>query len=80
DQIDEAIKIASQFENTTMGFIYTAGLKGFKDARAGGKTSRALKDFVQNAFDEANLQKTYKLDGNLGCLILWLRFVHTWDY
>jgi biopolymer transport protein ExbB/TolQ len=65
DQIDEAIKISESFNKTTMGFIYMSGLKGFKDARNSGKSGRSLVDYVQNAFDEANLQTLYKLDANL---------------
>ncbi len=65
DQIDEAIKITESFSKTTMGFIFMSGLKGFKDARSSGKSGRALTDFVQNAFDEANLQTLYKLESNL---------------
>lgn len=65
DQIDEAIKISESFSKTTMGFIFMSGLKGFKDARNSGKSGRSLVDFVQNAFDEANLQTLYKLESNL---------------
>lgn len=65
DQIEEAIKISESFNQTTMGFIFMSGLKGFKDARTSGKSGRALTDHVQNAFDEANLQTLYKLDSNL---------------
>jgi len=65
DQIDEAVKIADSFITTTMGFIFAAGIKGYRDARSAGKTGRALNDQVQNAFDEANLQKFHKLDGGL---------------
>jgi biopolymer transport protein ExbB/TolQ len=65
DQIDEATKIADQFKGTTMGFIFWSGLSVFKDIRKSGKKGEEARIAVQNAFDEAVLQKVHKLDGGL---------------
>ncbi|MCB5255920.1 MAG: MotA/TolQ/ExbB proton channel family protein [Candidatus Cloacimonetes bacterium] len=65
DQIDEATKIADQFKGTTMGFIFWSGLAVFKDVRKSGKKGEEARISVQNAFDEAVLQKVHKLDGGL---------------
>lgn len=65
DQIDEATKIADQFKGTTMGFIFWSGLAVFKDVRKSGKKGEEARIAVQNAFDEAVLQKVHKLDGGL---------------
>lgn len=64
DQIDEAIKITDKLKNTTLGFIFFSGLSVYKDVRkAVGKEEMSYQ--VQNAFDEAVLQKVYKLDSGL---------------
>lgn len=65
DQIEEATKIADQFKGTTMGFIFWSGLSVFKDVRKSGKKGEEARISVQNAFDEAVLQKVHKLDGGL---------------
>ena len=64
DQIDEAIRIAESFKNTTLGFIFWSGLMGFKDARKVHK-GEELNDAVQNSFDEAVLQSVHKIDSGL---------------
>ncbi len=64
DQIDEAIKITDKLKNTTLGFIFFSGLSVFKDVRKGA-TKEDMSLQVQNAFDEAVLQKVYKLDAGL---------------
>lgn len=65
DQIEEATKISEQFKGTTMGFIFWSGLAVFKDIRKSGKKGEEARIAVQNAFDEAVLQKVHKLDGGL---------------
>lgn len=65
DQIEEATRIADQFKGTTMGFIFWSGLSVFKDVRKSGKKGEEARISVQNAFDEAVLQKVHKLDGGL---------------
>ena len=64
DQIDEAIRIAESFKNTTLGFIFWSGLMGFKDARKVHK-GEELNMAVQNSFDEAVLQSVHKIDSGL---------------
>ena len=64
DNIDEAINIAGQLKNTTLGFIFFSGLSVFRDARKTSPKEDTAK-IVQNAFDEAVLQKVYKLDAGL---------------
>ncbi len=64
DQIDEAIKITDKMKGTTLGFIFWSGLSVYKDVRKSAK-GEDLNTQVQNAFDEAVLQKVYKLDAGL---------------
>lgn len=64
DQIEEAIKITDKLKNTTLGFIFWSGLSVYKDVRKTA-SGEELSDQVQNAFDEAVLQKVYKLDAGL---------------
>jgi biopolymer transport protein ExbB len=64
DQIDEAIRIAESFKNTTLGFIFWSGLMGYKDARKVYKDEE-LNIAVQNSFDEAVLQSVHKIDSGL---------------
>ncbi|MDD4223380.1 MAG: MotA/TolQ/ExbB proton channel family protein [Candidatus Cloacimonetes bacterium] len=64
DQIEEAIKITEKLKNTTLGFIFFSGLSVYKDVRRTA-TKEDLGDQVQNALDEAVLQKVYKLDAGL---------------
>ncbi len=64
DQINEAITIAEQLKETTLGFIFFSGLSVIRDSR--DKTKKEdLGTAVQNAFDEAVLQSVYKLDSGL---------------
>jgi len=65
NQIDEAIKITDKLKSTTLGFIFFSGLSVYKDVRQSAKSLEDLSDQVQNAFDEAVLQKVYKLDAGL---------------
>jgi biopolymer transport protein ExbB/TolQ len=64
NQLDEAIKITEKLKDTTLGFIFFSGLSVYKDVRktASGEDLTAQ---VQNAFDEAVLQKVYRLDAGL---------------
>ncbi len=64
DQIEEAIKITDKLKNTTLGFIFFSGLSVYKDVRKTA-TKDDMNAQVQNAFDEAVLQKLYKLDAGL---------------
>ncbi len=64
DQIDEAIKITEKLKNTTLGFIFFSGLSVYKDVRK-NSTKEDMSAQVQNALDEAVLQKVYKLDAGL---------------
>lgn len=64
DQIEEAIKITEKMKGTTLGFIFFSGLSVYKDVRR----TAAKEDIsaqVQNALDEAVLQKVYKIDAGL---------------
>ncbi len=64
NQINEAITIAEQLKETTLGFIFFSGLSVYRDSR--DKTKQEdLGPAVQNAFDEAVLQSVYKLDAGL---------------
>lgn len=64
DQIEEAIKITDKMKSTTLGFIFFSGLSVYKDVRRTA-TKEDMNAQVQNAFDEAVLQKVYKLDSGL---------------
>lgn len=64
DQIDEAIKITEKLKNTTLGFIFFSGLSVYRDVRKNSK-GEDLNVQVQNAFDEAVLQKIHNLDSGL---------------
>ncbi|MBW6513569.1 MAG: MotA/TolQ/ExbB proton channel family protein [Candidatus Syntrophosphaera sp.] len=64
DQIDEAIRITDQLKETTLGFIFWSGLSVYRDVRKNAR-GEELNTQVQNAFDEAVLQKVYKLDAGL---------------
>lgn len=64
-QIDEAIKICSQFKKTTIGFIFWNGLLGFNDAKESGKKGIELQHTIQNSFDEAGLQSIPKIESGI---------------
>lgn len=64
DQIDEAAKVSEGFKETTLGFIFWSGIMVFKEQRR-SLNGKALRDSVQNAFDEAVLQKAHQLDSGL---------------
>ncbi len=64
DQIEEAIKISDKLKKTTLGFIFFSGLSVYKDVRRTA-TKEEMSSQVQNALDEAVLQKVYKLDAGL---------------
>jgi biopolymer transport protein ExbB len=70
-QIEEAVKISSQFKTTTIGFIFWSGLLGFKDAKASGKKGAEMQNATQNAFNEASLQAIPHLEAGL----FWLDIV-----
>lgn len=65
EQLDEATKISESFKNTTLGFIFWSGLKVFQDVKKSNRTGNSAREAVQNAFDEATLQKVYKLEEGL---------------
>jgi len=65
DQLDEAAKISESYKGTTMGFIFWSGLMIFKDAKKSGKSGKELRTSVQNAMEEAVLQKVHLLDSGL---------------
>ena len=63
--IKEAIAAATLVKRTTLGQIYRIGLLGYRDAKDSGKTGDALKDEVQNAFNEATYQTIPVIDRGL---------------
>ncbi len=65
NQYDEAIKVSSNFKNTTIGSIFWIGLLAFNDARKSGKKGRLLKDTLQDSFDEAGLQLIPKIESGI---------------
>ncbi len=65
NQLEEAIKISSQFKETTIGFIFWSGLLGYSDGVDSGKKGQELQTHVQNAFDEAGLQTIPKIETGL---------------
>ncbi|MBT3168493.1 MAG: MotA/TolQ/ExbB proton channel family protein [Candidatus Cloacimonetes bacterium] len=71
DQFGEAVEISSQFKKTTMGFIFWNGLVAFLDAKKAGKKGFTLQKDVQNAFDEAGLQKMPSIEAGL----FWLDII-----
>lgn len=64
NQITEAITIAEQLKHTTLGYIFFSGLSVFKEVR---ETTRKedLGKAAKDAFEEAVLQRVYKLDAGL---------------
>ena len=65
NQIEEAIRICSQFKKTTLGFIFWNGLLGYNDGVKSGKKGIQLKEHLQNSFDEAGLQAIPNVEGGL---------------
>jgi len=65
NQIEEAIRICSQFKKTTLGFIFWNGLLGYNDGAKSGKRGIELKQHLQNSFDEAGLQAIPNVEGGL---------------
>lgn len=65
EEIDEAVKICESFKNTTLGFIFWSGLSVYKDVRKAGKSGAEMKSSIQNAFDEASMQKMPEIDKGL---------------
>jgi biopolymer transport protein ExbB/TolQ len=65
EQYDEAVKVSANFKNTTLGFIFWNGIIGFVDAKNTGAKSQFLKNSLQNAFDEAGLQKIPEIESGL---------------
>lgn len=61
-QYAEAIKVSSNFKNTTLGHIFWNGLLAFNDAKDNGKKGQELKNVLQDAFDEAGLQLIPKVE------------------
>lgn len=64
DQIEDASKVAEGFKETTLGFIFWSGIQVFKEQKK-SISGKVLRDSVQNAFDEAVLQKVHQLDSGL---------------
>ncbi len=65
NQFEEAIKVSSNFKNTTIGSIFWIGLLAFNDARKSGKKGKLLKDTLQDAFDEAGLQLIPRIESGI---------------
>ncbi|MDO9577779.1 MAG: MotA/TolQ/ExbB proton channel family protein [Candidatus Cloacimonadales bacterium] len=65
DQIEEAIRICTQFKTTTIGFIFWSGLLGYNDGVKSGKKGIELRNHLQNSFDEAGLQAIPKVEAGL---------------
>ncbi len=70
-QINQAVEITGQFKKTTMGFIFWSGLKAFQDAKKSNRKGFDLQKDVQNAFDEAGLQKIPHIEAGL----FWLDII-----
>jgi len=64
-QYDEAQKECSNFKTKTMGFIFWNGLIAFNDARKTGKKGDDLVEALENAFEEASLQKIPEVEAGL---------------
>ncbi len=64
NQIEEAIKITEKLKDTTLGYIFWNGITAFKEIPKDASKEEVSTN-VQNAFDEAALQKVYKLDAGL---------------
>ena len=62
---DEAIRIAGNFQKATLGFMFWSGLRVFNDSLKSGVKGKKLHNDVQQAFDEAGMQKLPKIDGGL---------------
>jgi biopolymer transport protein ExbB/TolQ len=67
EQYDEAIKVAKNFQGTTLGYTFWNGLLAFNDARKAGVKGRQLQVVLQNAFDEAGLQLIPRIES----MIFW---------
>jgi biopolymer transport protein ExbB len=67
EQYEEAIKVAKNFQNTTLGWTFWNGLLAFYDAKKAGIKGRELQVVLQNSFDEAGLQMIPKIDS----MIFW---------
>ncbi len=65
DQLEEAEKVSESFKETTLGFIFWSALRIFKEQRKSGLKGAELRTSVQNALEEAVLQKVHYLDGGL---------------
>lgn len=65
DQVEEATKIAESFKTTTLGYIFWSGLRIYGDTRKANKKGEEMEKAIQNAFEEAVLQTTFKIDANL---------------
>ena len=64
NQIEEAIKITEKLKDTTLGYIFWNGITAYKEIPKDASKEEVSTN-VQNAFDEAALQKVYKLDAGL---------------
>ncbi len=65
ENYDEAIKICSNFKETSLGFIFWAGISIFNEGRKTNMPGRELKNSLQNAIDEAALQTVPKIEKGL---------------
>lgn len=65
DQLEEAEKVSESFKETTLGFIFWSALRIYKEQRKSGLKGADLRNAVQNALEEAVLQKVHYLDGGL---------------
>ncbi|PID28645.1 MAG: hypothetical protein CSB55_03685 [Candidatus Cloacimonadota bacterium] len=64
-QYDEVQKICSNFKDKTLGFIFWNGFITFNDARKSGIKGKELKEVLENAFEEAAMQKIPEIEAGL---------------
>lgn len=65
NQLDEAVKISESYNGTTLGFIFWSAIKIFREQKQSGMQGAELRQSVENALDEAIMQKVHKLDAGL---------------
>jgi len=64
NQLEEALRITEKLKDTTLGYIFWNGINTYKEVPKDA-SKEEISTQVQNAFDEAALQKVYKLDAGL---------------